>query len=297
MAVVAGVDKPTAAQYNSIQTTIQTVFNYYGNTASSSQLALPGTSTKITSAAWSNLRNDILKCDRHQQASPNSLDDPTTSTKVSAAIFNSYETLANSCLTNYLLDSGNYDTVNNLTTISHNGSSPGGPWGRTGRNTLRHTFILTWANDSAANYFFNAGGKIRISSTATGGTTATVGTKDYSWKSLVNTVGTVSLGYSVWSTLGGSISQQYTRSSSTYTPNVYKIFANKSASNAIQFYIEWEDLNDPGGTYTIDEDVSATITSTIEEYYASGVGQIDVSGYQPTISNSAIGPLPSPDPA
>lgn len=297
MAVVAGVDKPTAAQYNSIQTTIQSVFNNYGNTAASSQLALPGTSTKITSAAWGNLRSDILKCNRHQQVSAGSLTDPTTGTKIAAADYNAYETMANACSTNYLLDSGNYNTISTLGTASHNGTSPGGPWGASGRNTLRHTFTLTWASASAANYFFNAGGKIRISSTATGGSIGTPGTKDYSWKSLANSVGTVGLGYSMWNGLSGSITQQYTLSASTYVPNVYKIFANKSGASAIQFYIEWEDLNDPGGTWTIDEDVTATITSTIEQYYASGVNQIDVSGYLPTISSSAIGPLPSPDPA
>jgi hypothetical protein len=296
MAVVAGVDKPTAAQYNSIQTTIQTVLDYYGNTAASSQIALPGTSTKITSAAWSKLRADILKCNRHQRTN-GSLNDPAAGTKIYAADFNAYEAMANLCLTNYLTDGGSYDTVSNLTTISHNGSTPGGPWGRTGQNTLRHTFVLTWASASTANYFFNAGGQIRISSSATGGTVATPGTKDYSWKSLVNSIGTVGLGYSMWNGLTGAISQQYTQSSSTYTPNVFKIFANKSASNAIQFYIEWEDLNDPGGTYTIDEYVSATITSSVDEYYASGTDQIDVSGYLPTISQSVIGPLPSPDPA
>ena len=297
MAVTAGVDKPTAAQYNSIQTTIKTVLDYYGNTAASSQLTLPGTSTKITSAAWGNLRADILKCNRHQQVSAGSLTNPTTDTKIAAADYNAYETMANNCLTNYLLDSGNYSTVSNLVTaVNTPGVSPGGYWGATGQNTLRHSFLLTWASASAANYFFNAGGQIRVSSTLTGGTVATAGTKDYSWRSLIlNTVGTQSFGYSTWTSLTGSNSRLYTVTSSTYNPNSFQIYANKSSANSIQFYVEWEDLNDPGG-YGIDESVTATTTSIIEQYYASGVNQVDVSGYLPTISQSALTPIPSPDP-
>jgi hypothetical protein len=65
--------------------------------------------------------------------------------------------------------------------------------------------------------------------------------------------------------------------------------------NSIHFYVEWEYLNDPGG-YGIDESVTATTTSIIEQYYASGVNQVDVSGYLPTISQSALTPIPSPDP-
>jgi hypothetical protein len=50
MAVVAGTDKPTAGQYNSVQSTINTVLaTNYGQTPNSSQIALPGTSTKVTS--------------------------------------------------------------------------------------------------------------------------------------------------------------------------------------------------------------------------------------------------------
>lgn len=295
MAVVAGVDKPTAGQYNSVQNTIQTVLDNYGNSAASGQLSLPGTSTKITSAAWSNLRSDILKCNRHQQASPGSLTDPTTGTKIAAADYNAYETMANDCSTNYLTFGGTtYSTVSNLTNAPYTGA-----WGTTGLNTLKHTFTLTWASASAANYFFKAGGEIRCSSTATGGTIATPGTKDFSWKSLVNSVGVVSFGYSMWSSLPGGITQQYTQAATTYTPNVFKIFANKSGTNAIQFYIEWEDLNASSGTYYsgyTDENVTATITSSVNQFYASGVNQIDVSGYLPTISGSSIGPIASPNP-
>jgi hypothetical protein len=290
MAVVAGVDKPTAAQYNSIQTTIKTVLDYYGNSAASSQLSLPGTSTKISVTAWNNLRSDILKCNRHQQPSPGSLTEPTTGVKIAASDYNAYETMANACLTNYLSDSGNYNTVTNLTTATNAGG-----WGATGLNTLRHSFLLTWASATAANYFFNAGGKIRISSTFTGGTVATVGTKDYSWRSLVNSAGTQGFGYSTWTSLTGANSRIYTITSATYNPDKLEIYANKPGANSIQFYVEWEDLNDPGG-YGIDENVTATASSIIEQYYASGVNQIDVSGYLPTISASVIAPIASPNP-
>jgi hypothetical protein len=317
MAVVAGTDKPTAAQYNSVQTTINTVLSTrYGQTPASSQLALPGTSTKITSAAWGNLRSDILKANRHQlnPAAVGTLTDPTTSTKIAAADYNAYETMANACLTNSLLfpDTSTISTTTSLVDVAWAPAS--GAWGRTGRNTLkiiiRVDFPVTVATN--AGYYFNSGGQIRLSGAFTGGTIATAGTKDFSWKSAANEMGTVIFGANSTRTLAGATvpgtgssigynqllsSEQliFTKNTSTYTPNTIKIYA-RFVTPSIFFTIEYEDLNDPAGTYTIDEDVSATVTTNASKFYGSGTGEVDVSAYSPTLGTSSGTVIASPNP-
>jgi hypothetical protein len=210
MAVVAGVDKPTATQYNSVQTTINTVLaTRYGQTLDSSQLVLPGTSTKITSTAWGNLRADILRANRHQlnPAAVGTLTDPTTSTVIAAADYNAYETMANACLTNYLLFPDN-STLSTTTSLCNVVKSPGdgAPWGRTGRNTLKIIISIDFPSTAttSAGYYFNSGGQLRLNSSYTGGAIGVGGTKDFSWKSAANEMGTVIFGANSTRTLAGA---------------------------------------------------------------------------------------------
>lgn len=330
MAVVAGVDKPTAAQYNSIQTTINTVLaTNYGLTLASSQLTLPGTSTKITSAAWTALRSDILKANRHQinPVVPGSLTNPTTSTVITAADYNAYETMANNCLTNSLLFPDNSTLSSTFQIINSPWAPAAGAWGRTGRNTLTMTLILNMAGGDSAvqtNYFFNSGGQIRIDATFTGGTVATVGTKDYSWKSAVNEMGTIIFAKNSTRTLAGAsgpgtgssigFSQLntnwqliFTKNTSTYSPNKITIHAKTFTAtdvvsglpqSKIAFAVQYQDLNDPAGTYTIDEDVSATVNTYVTAFYGSGTGEVDVTAYKPVAGPGSGGTVQNgPNPA
>jgi hypothetical protein len=312
MAVVAGTDKPTAAQYNGVQTTINAVLaTNYGQTPDSSQIALPGTSTKITATAWGNLRADILRANRHQlnPAAVGTLTNPTTSTKIAAADFNAYETMANACLTNYLLFPDN-STLSSTVESSSAWLPSNGSWGATGRNTLKLDIQVTLAAYPAP-FYFNSGGQIRFSSTFTGGTVATPGTKDYSWKSAVNEMGSIIFGANSTRTLAGATGAGtgssigwyqltgtnqliYTKNTSTYTPNTIKIYARYSAP-IIYFTLEYEDLNDPGG-YGIDEDVSATVTTYVTRYYATGTGEVDVTNFSPSPVTIGTSVLASPNP-
>jgi hypothetical protein len=317
MAVVAGTDKPTAAQYNSVQSTINTVLaTKYGQTLDSSQIALPGTSTKITATAWGNLRADILRANRHQlnPAAVGTLTNPTTSTVIAAADFNAYETMANACLTNYLLfpDTSTLSTVSNLSDWSHAPSS--GAWGQTGRNTLKIQSFPGISTTMAQKYF-DSGGQLRFRVSFTGGSVATAGTKDYSWKSAANEMGTVIFGANSTRTLAGATGAGtgssigwyqltgtdqliYTKNTSTYTPNTIKIFARfiSGGVNQVAWTVEFEDLNDPGGTYTIDEDVGATVNIFLTGFYGSGTGEVDVTSYAFGGASNLIEILPSPNP-
>jgi hypothetical protein len=266
---------------------------------------LPGTSTKITSAQWTNLRSDILKANRHQlnPATVGTLTDPTTSTVIAAVDYNAYETMANACLTNYLLfpDNSTLSTTENLTTLTHNSSSF--PWGASGSNTLVKIISINAAAPGATfPYVFNTGGQIRINTTFTGGTVATAGTKDFSWRSASTEMGTVIIGANSTRTLAGASGAGtgsaigfyqltgtdqviYTKNTSTYTPNSIRI-SGRIVANQIILKIEYIDSNDPGGTYTIDEPVTASVTTSYNLFYASGAGEVDVTSYKPTLGTT-----------
>jgi hypothetical protein len=310
MAVTAGVDKPTVAQYNSVQSTINTVLaSRYGQTLASSQLASPGTSTKITVSDWANLRSDILKANRHQlnPAAVGTLTNPTTSTKIAAADFNAYETMANACLTNYLLFPDN-STISSTLQIANLSWIPGsGAWGLSGRNTLIMTIMLDMAGgtDIQTTKYFDAGAQLRFDATFTGGTVATPGTKDYSWKSAVNEMGTIIFGRNSTRTLAGATGAGtgssigyaqlttawqliFTKATSTYTPNVITIHAKKIGL-VLYFAVQYQDQNDRAGTYTIDEDVSASVNTYVTAYYGSGAGEVDNSADKPTLRTGSGG--------
>jgi hypothetical protein len=84
------------------------------------------------------------------------------------------------------------------------------------------------------------------------------------------------------------------KNTSTYTPNTIRIFA-KGSSTSIVFTIEYEDLNDPGG-YGIDEDVTATLSTSLSAYYGSGTGEVDATLFRPTLGAFTVTAIASPNP-
>jgi len=310
MAVVAGTDKPTAAQYNSIQTTMNTVLaTRWGQTPSSSQLTLPGTSTKITSAAWTNLRSDILKANRHIYlvANRGTLTDPTTSTVIAAADYNAYETMANDSSTNYLQFP--YDhPLGSINSVGFQMSSIP-QWGRSTRSKLQYVLLGRFPSNAGARYFYNSGGQTRFDTILTGAGVANVGSKDYSWRSAVNEMGTLVMtanattsinttaglggtGSAIgWYQLTTSDQLVFSKSTTTYSPNSIKIYARCNGDPAttatiLTLTIVYFDENDPAGTYTIDEDVGATFQVNLASYYSSGTGEVNVTGYRPNLELS-----------
>ena len=327
-------DKVKVGVYNTIQSTIAPVLGTgsgttgYGQTVSSSQLSSPGTSTKITTGQWNALRNDILTCYNHQNSVNGSLTIPTLSTKVSAQLASDYQTMATNCVTNKDNFYSGYATLSSSTQTDQAANT----WGPTGSNTWKITYRLTWSNADSARYFFNAGGQVRFNAAAaTGiadGPPTDNTTKNYAWYSTLNQMGTIvfdnystytlagayspgtgsSYGYSNTQSLGqGNL--LYTKLTSTYTPNAYRIYLDPGASS-LTFYVEFEDLSvsanqtvytyDPYGQsfgpYGVDEFITVQCSNYIKLYYASGTGQVDVSSYLPTVSVLSSQVIASPSP-
>lgn len=295
----------TASDFNSVQSTINTVLGtYYGQSLVSSQVA--ANTVKIRATQWQALYTDILTAYNHQNSVNGSLTYPTTSQTVQAGVFNSYSTMATNCLTNYTNFYSGYSATQSFSTLS----IPGG-WGNSSTNTAIHTLSVAFSSATTASYYFNAGGQIRFTASLSSNGSA----KDNSWSSMLSHMGTIAFGVNNTTTLAGATTpgsgtnvgfNQLTGSyqliyskgteNSTYTPNQYVIYALISGGT-ITFKIEFEDLSGPAyqGIYNIDEAVGGTATSATSLYYASGSQQVTVTSYLPSLStNSYAYSTPNP---
>lgn len=306
MAVSAG-GKVNASEYNAIYDIVQPVLAgptpvdltssvstiAYGQAMTSSRLTIPATSTKITVNQWMNLRTDLLKCYNHQSATNGGLMTPTTTTVVAAADYNDYLSMANTIAVNPKLFNSGYSTQSAWSV----NDSTGKTWGASGRSVLRHSVFFNWSGFYNMEYFFNSGGQLKFSSNMPGSYGAT--TKNYSWQSACTKMSTVVMNHNstfnespsdapgTGSAIGmrqltSSWQKIYQKDASTYAPNritIWARLASGSGTFSIECDIQFEDLNNPGG-FGIDEDVSGIITSTTQIKYASGAGQVAMTGNQ-----------------
>ena len=82
-----------------------------------------------------------------------------------------------------------------------------GYWGDSGNRELVFTQEINFLSADAARYFFNAGGKIKLSFSRTGGDASS---RNTFWTNLCAAAGTVAIGYRNTLRLGGNINAPYT---------------------------------------------------------------------------------------
>lgn len=153
---------------------------------------------------------------------------------------------------------------------------------------------LTFADSNRARYFFNSGGKVRVASSRTGGSSTSQNT---SWTNMLASAGTQEFGVlnnSVnFYTLTDSFQTYYQTSGSTpYSTNKYKLeartpgVANNSNGTAsvIEIRVYFEDLyvdqvpqpvpqtgyTPPASSFPPYDNVDGTITVAVEEVRAAG---------------------------
>jgi len=299
-----------AIQYNTLLSSISNILGTgsqqrgYGQILSGSPASVsPG--VKITRAQWANLRIDLLRIAGHQGLIENStwttgtitsiptLPTVTSTTRISANTVNKFTdaiTSLSDASNVFKLAVGQFSdeafvpTITSIRTASWNG-------------TIRHYFQLNYGSADNARYFFNAGGKIRITPNFSPSISNPI---NNDWLTLVgnNTtlnpgVGTLVFGHTNTtrftissseteiSSIGfydltNSATQIFTRSGGTqnsfyavndYTVRVYCNVANNSFGGASIVYFECEFKDDkevrdplfPAG----DESVQGTITNTV----------------------------------
>lgn len=189
-----------AADYNALGWTNPSVggqmgvgssFNGLGqNTTAYAQVAA---ANSVTAAQWTGLISAINSCLAHEGQTT-----ITPSSVTSGALITYYNQIASGTQTAY-----NNSGTTGLA-LSDSAASPvsyASAWGTTGSRSLVFTRTVTFGSADQARYFFNAGGKINISFTRSGGSATTRNTE---WSTLASNVGTVSMGWKNTTKVGGA---------------------------------------------------------------------------------------------
>jgi hypothetical protein len=297
-----------ATDYNAIRNKIVAILGTgsgqqgYGQPVASSGLFA---GNNITKSQWDLLRYDLVNTKVHQDGVSPSIVTISSGDVVSygAGYPNTnYDTIAEqSILNRFNIGAGR--SVLSLATMA--GQTAPGVISRTGSWSTQSQCVLTvtFATANDARYFFNSGGKIRFTSSRTGGVTSAQNTQ---WTNLLSTTaGTINFGAQTpaavnFYTLTTSYQQWYTVSaSSPYAANFYRIEAlcnctdptnvNGTAS-VITFRITWGDSYldvDPSPPGDL---VDGTLSLTVEEFKAAGslIPSGSFSITSPSYSISAI---------
>jgi hypothetical protein len=291
-----------ASQYVAIQDKAESLLGIgsasrgYGQTVQSSDVFVGNT---ITKAQWDLLRFDVINIRLHQDG----VIPPIVQVAVGDAIGfgpsspnTNYNILLEQAITNRFNLADNQSVVTAKATQSLSSA-----WSAQAQTTLTCNF----ADANTARYFFNSGGKIRITSALIpGASTAQIN----SWVNFLNSVGTQSFGAATdptvnYYTLTNSY-QTYFQQGATgiygYAGSTYKLEArtnvpNNSTGTATQVQIRITLLDaytDPGPEPSPPpgDSVSGTLTVNVTEVKASGLlqpsGNFTVTG--PTYSLSSI---------
>ena len=289
-----------ASQYVAIQDKAESLLGIgsatrgYGQAVQSSDVFI---GNSITKAQWDLLRFDIINIRLHQDGvMPN-----VVQVNVGDAIGfgpsspnTNYDILLEQAITNRFNLADNQSVVSAKATQTFSS-----PWTTQAQTVLTCNF----ADATTARYFFNSGGKIRITSALTAGVSTAQVT---AWVNFLNSVGTRSFGAGTdptvnYYTLTNSYQTFYQDSlSSPYSANNYRLeaktdVANNSTGTATQVQIRislTDTYTDPGPEPSPPpgDSVSGTLTVNVAEVKASGLlqpsGNFTVTG--PTYSLSSI---------
>lgn len=269
-----------ATDYNAIRNKIVAILGTgsgqqgYGQPIASSGIFA---GNNITKAQWDLLRYDLINAKVHQDGVSPSIVTVASGDFVGygAGYPNTnYDSIAEQAILNRFNIGAGQSVLSTAATTSRTGS-----WTTQSQCTL----TVTFSNANEARYFFNSGGKIRFTSSRTGGTTSPQNT---AWTNLLSTtVGTINFGAQTpatvnFYTLTTSYQQWYTVSSSTpYSANFYGIEAlcnctdptnvNGTAST-VTFRVTWGDSYVDVDPTPPGDLVDGTLSLTVEEFKAAG---------------------------
>lgn len=280
-------DKPliAATDFNTIQDRISKILGTgvgsrgYGQNYESTPVSQ---GQEIVSEQWINLRSDIVTAKYHQ--------DGNTPTLVAAVKGNPIGRDAGDPVIDYAAMSSQADdnrfalgqgqfTISPVASRTYTSAWTG---------SLTTNLVVQFSNNNDARYFFNSGGKLRITASRSGGSTTAQNT---AWTNLLNAAGTQQFGanvpsvtnfYSLEGTTSSSAKPVYEYTASTpYSANIYRITAwcnvpNNSTglANEVTLRITLIDgYNDPGNNPTDNPNttgiVDGTITITVDKVTAT----------------------------
>jgi len=257
------------------------------------------TSPAVTAGAviyaqqWLYLRDDMVKCRQHQTGTSvgtGSATDganllvPSSGASITEALRNQFNLFSNTITSDkFSIGSGQYSGEGLIT----------GTYSSAWNGTLTHTATISSTADNM-RYFFNAGGKIRVSANRSGGTSSS---KNTTWDTMFTQMGEFQMDYTQTTFTGSATGSaigwfdlttsnqlvgQKSAPSGSYAENRYYIYARRDAgSTQLILTIQFQD-NDVGDP-NFDENVDGTLNSVISQYRPSGA---NVSVTAPTASQS-----------
>ncbi len=234
----------------------------------------------VTAAQWIALRNDILSVRVHQDGvQPPALASVAQGAPVDFTIIPNFDNILTVADSNRFLIASGQSSVSTKATQSTSAS-----WSAQAQATL----TITFGSSDIGRYFFNSGGKVRISSTRTGGSATA---QNNAWSNFLNNTGIIPFGAVNTSVvnyynLTNSYQVYYQGSLSTpYTANYFRLeartdVADNSSGTATQLEIRITLKDDyvdpdvtsgfPAGTNPPSGIVDGTLSFTVEELKASG---------------------------
>lgn len=243
----------------------------YGQTVQSADVF---SGNQITKAQWDALRYDIINIKYHQDGVLPSIVTVNVGDPIgygAGSPNTNYDTLLETAITNRFNVASHQSIVTNIGTATTSSS-----WSTSASMTV----TITFSNANEGRYFFNSGGKIRITPTLVGSGTA----QTNAWVSFLSSVGTKSFGASTdplvnYYTLTNSYRTYFQGSLSTpYSANNYKLeaktnVADNSLGTATVLYLKVtlsDAYVDPGPPAPTDT-VTGALTLAVAELKASGV--------------------------
>lgn len=262
----------------------------YGQDIKSSTVSSP---SLITKQQWDGLRFDLLNIYIHQNGVT-----PTLVTVQKGDVIGdeagdplrAYDRSIDSLRANRFLLAPGQSIVSAVSTKTYTSA-----WSSSASMTAQ----LTFSSADNARFFFNSGGKIRFTSSRTGGTSSP---QNNAWTNILASVGTVEFGGNTdtlnFYQLTNSYRTRFEASLSTpYSANRYRIEAISNVANnstgtatSITFRVSWIDSYiDRFPSIPPGDVVNGTLSITIEEVKASGLlqpsGGFTISSPGYTVSN------------
>lgn len=233
--------------------------------------------TTITKAQWDALGYDIASIKFHQEGITPSIATALINEPIrfGAGHPNSnFDTLIDQAILTRFSLGGGQSIATNKGSVTYSSS-----WSV----QAQAEFSITFSNADQARYFFNSGGKIRVTSSRTGGTSSS---QNNAWTNLLASVGPQNFSASIPTNKNFyTLTDTYTDnifyelfSSTPYSANSYRLSAksnvlNNSAGTATQVFFKVQLLDsyvDPGAPAPGDL-VNGTLTISVEEIKAAGV--------------------------
>ena len=243
----------TAVDFNALQAKIEDVLGDrvggtygYGQPIQSSPVI---SGELITLEQWTALRDDIKSIKIHQDGVNPYIVDPGANTggvvrwTTADAILN-YNTLIDQARTN------KYEVATGQYSVSTIGPGNGTPTPTAGEyvyssawtTSLSFTITLTFSTANKARYFFNSGGKIRISGSRTGGTSKA---QNNAWSEAMDAIGEVDFG------AGTNPLKNFYTLTNLYTPYFQSSLSTPYSNNIITLDAKCNVADNSAGTASV----------------------------------------------